>query len=34
MEFTGIGGLIVLFADVYAIIMIMQSPAKSVDELI
>ncbi|WP_275096910.1 PLD nuclease N-terminal domain-containing protein [Sedimenticola hydrogenitrophicus] len=33
MEFTGIGGLIVLFADIYAIIMILQSPAKSVHKL-
>jgi len=29
MEITGIGGLIVLIADIYAIIMILQSPAKS-----
>jgi hypothetical protein len=34
MEITGIGGLIVLIADIYAIIMILQSPAKSVDKLI
>jgi hypothetical protein len=29
MDITGIGGLIVLIADIYAIIMILQSPAKS-----
>jgi len=34
MEFTGIGGLIVLIADIYAIIMILQSPAKSVEKLV
>ena len=34
MEFTRIGGLIVLIADIYAIIMILQSPAKSVEKLV
>ena len=34
MDITGIGGLIVLIADIYAIIMILQSPAKSVEKLV
>ena len=34
MEFSGIFSLIILVADVYAIIMIMQSMAKSVQKLI
>jgi len=34
MEMTGIGGLIVLIADVYAIVMILQSSAKSVEKLL
>ena len=34
MDLTGIGGLIVLIADIYAIIMILQSPAKSVEKLV
>ena len=34
MEFTGIGGFIVLCADIYALLMILQSSAKSVDKLI
>jgi len=34
MELTGIGGLIVLIADVYAIVMILQSSAKTVEKLI
>lgn len=33
MEITGIGGLIVLIADVYAIVMILQSSAKAVEKL-
>jgi len=34
MEITGIGGLIILIADIYAIVMILQSPAQSVEKLI
>ena len=34
MEFTGIGGLIVVIADIYAIVMILQSSAKTVEKLI
>ena len=34
MEPTGIGGLIILIADIYAIVMILQSSAKSVEKLI
>jgi hypothetical protein len=34
MDITGIGGLIVLIADIYAIIMILQSQAKSVEKLV
>lgn len=34
MDITGIAGLIVLIADIYAIIMILQSPAKSVEKLV
>lgn len=34
MEITGIGGLIILIADIYAIVMILQSSAKSVEKLI
>ena len=30
MEFTGIGGLIILIADIYAVVMILQSSAKTV----
>ena len=33
IEITGIGGLIVLIADVYAIVMILQSSAKAVEKL-
>jgi len=34
MELTGIGGLIILIADIYAIVMIVQSSAKSLEKLI
>ena len=34
MELTGIGGLIVLVLDIYAIVMILQSSAKTVEKLI
>ena len=34
MELTGIGGLIVLILDIYAIVMIVQSSAKGVEKLI
>ena len=34
MDLTGIGGLIVLIADIYAIVMILQSSAKSIEKLI
>ena len=34
MEFTGIGGLIILIADIYAIVMILQSPAKGIEKLL
>jgi len=34
MNLTGIGSLIVLIADIYAIIQILQSPAKGVEKLI
>ncbi len=34
MDFTGIGGLIVLIADIFAIVMILQSSAKSIEKLI
>lgn len=34
MDFTGIGGLIILIADIYAIVMILQSYAKTVEKLI
>ena len=34
MELTGIGGLIILIADIYAIVMILQSSAKTVEKLI
>jgi len=34
MELTGIGGLIILIVDIYAIVMILQSSAKSVEKLI
>jgi len=34
MEMTGIGGLIILIADIYAIVMILQSSAKAVEKLL
>ena len=34
MDFTGIGGLIILIADIYAIVMILQSAAKSIEKLV
>ncbi len=34
MEFTGIGGLIILIADIYAVVMILQSGARDVEKLI
>jgi len=34
MGLTGIGGLIILIADIYAIVMILQSSAKSIEKLI
>ena len=34
MEITGIGGLIILIAEIYAIVMILQSPAQPLEKLI
>ena len=34
MELTGVGGLIILIADIYVIVMILQSSAKTVEKLI
>ena len=34
MELTGIFGLIILIADIYAIVMILQSAAKSIEKLV
>jgi hypothetical protein len=34
MDLTGIGGLIILIADIYAIVMILQSSADSSEKLI
>jgi hypothetical protein len=34
MHLTGIGGLIILIADIYAIVMIVQSSAKSIEKLL
>jgi hypothetical protein len=34
MDLTGIGGLIILIADIYAIVMILQSSADSIEKLI
>lgn len=34
MEMTGVGGLIILIADIYAIVMVMQSSAKAVEKLL
>ena len=34
MDLTGIGSLIILILDIYAIVMILQSPAKGIEKLI
>jgi hypothetical protein len=34
VELTGIGGLIILIADIYAIVMILQSSAQRIEKLI
>ncbi len=34
MELTRIGGLILLIADIYAIVMILQSSAKTIEKII
>ena len=34
MEPTGIGALIILIADIYAIVMILQSSAKGIEKLV
>jgi hypothetical protein len=34
MDLTGIGSLIILIADIYAIVMILQSSAKSIEKLL
>lgn len=34
MDMTGIGGLIVLLADIYAVVMILQSSAKTFEKLV
>ena len=34
MDLTGIGGLIILIADIYAIAMILKSSAKGIEKLI
>ncbi len=34
MDITGIGGLIILIADIYAIVMILQSSARGVEKLL
>ena len=34
MDFTGIFGLIILIADIFGIMMILQSPAKTIEKLI
>ena len=34
MELTGIGGLIILIADIYAIVMILQSSAENIEKLV
>jgi len=34
MELTGIGGLIILIADIFAIVMILQSSAKGIEKLV
>ena len=34
MDLTGIGGLIILIADIYAIVLILQSSAESIEKLV
>ena len=34
MDLTGIGGLIILILDIYAIVMILQSSAKGIEKLL
>ena len=34
MDLTGIGSLVILVLDIYAIVMILQSPAKGIEKLI
>jgi Phospholipase_D-nuclease N-terminal len=34
MDLTGIGGIIILILDIFAIVMILQSSAKSIEKLI
>ena len=34
MDLTGIGGLIILIVDIFAIVMVLQSSAKSIEKLI
>jgi Phospholipase_D-nuclease N-terminal len=34
MDLTGIGGLIILIADIYAIVMILQSSAENIEKLV
>jgi hypothetical protein len=34
MDLTGIGGLIILMADIYAIVMILQSSAENIEKLV
>ena len=34
MELTGIGSLIILIADIFAIVMILQSSAKGIEKLV
>ena len=34
MDLTGIGSLIILIADIYVIVMILQSSAKSIEKLL
>jgi hypothetical protein len=34
MELSGIGGLVILIADIFAIVMILQSSAKGIEKLV
>ncbi|MEZ5586502.1 MAG: PLD nuclease N-terminal domain-containing protein [Sedimenticolaceae bacterium] len=34
MEVTGIGGFVILLADIYAMVMILQSSARNIEKLI